>query len=326
MGHLPARCVAWRGAGLKRKIGRARRAMPRHKRRMTKPADHHRDRLRRVLAHIDRHPEGALDVATLAGVASVSPCHFHRQFTASLGLPVHRYVQLGRLGRAAHRLAYRRWEAVTEIALDAGYDSPDAFTRAFRQRFGQAPSDFRAAPDLAAWRAAVTPYDTARNRLMGPGFSADQVTIVDLPDIPVAVMTHRGAPDAITETIRRFIAWRRGAGLSPRVSTTWNVFHAPPDINPSGAFRLDLCAGTDRPIAPNDQGVSAGTMPGGRCAALRVTGVGEDLEPAALFLYRDWLPGSGEALRDAPLFCRRVTFFPDVPAHEAVTMLYLPLR
>ena len=65
-------------------------------------------------------------------------------------------------------------------------------------------------------------------------------------------------------------------------------------------------------------------IPGGRCAVLRVVGGSDDLAPAALFLYRDWLPASGDEPRDFPLYCRRVTFFPDVPEHEAVTELYLP--
>jgi hypothetical protein len=42
-------------------------------------------------------------------------------------------------------------------------------------------------------------------------------------------------------------------------------------------------------------------------------------ELAALYLYRDWLPGSGEETRDFPLYCQRVSVFPDVPEHEAIT-------
>jgi AraC family transcriptional regulator len=59
---------------------------------------------------------------------------------------------------------------------------------------------------------------------------------------------------------------------------------------------------------------------------LRVVGQADDLEPAALFLYREWLPESGAEPGDFPLFARRVAFFPDVPEHEAVTELYLPLQ
>ena len=47
---------------------------------------------------------------------------------------MHRYVQLARMKGAAYRLAYRDAQSITEIAMDAGYDAPYAFARAFRQR------------------------------------------------------------------------------------------------------------------------------------------------------------------------------------------------
>jgi AraC family transcriptional regulator len=56
-----------------------------------------------------------------------------------------------------------------------------------------------------------------------------------------------------------------------------------------------------------------------------VIGGAEDLEAPALFLYRDWLPASGEEAGDFPLFCQRVTLYPDVPEQETVTELFLPL-
>ena len=68
--------------------------------------------------------------------------------------------------RASHRLAYMDAQSVTDIAMDAGYDAPDAFTRAFRQRFGQSPSSFRKSPDWEPWLAAFGPLDNARSKLM----------------------------------------------------------------------------------------------------------------------------------------------------------------
>lgn len=73
--------------------------------------------------------------------------------------------------------------------------------------------------------------------------------------------------------------------------------------------------------------MKAGVIPGGRCAVLRVVGAGNNMEPAALFLYRDWLPASGEEVRDFPIYCRRhLTFAPDAPLHDAVAELFLPLK
>jgi AraC family transcriptional regulator len=293
---------------------------------MTTPALHtYRARMQRVLAHIDAHLDDDLTLAALAGVAAFSKHHFHRQFAATFGVTAHRYVQLARMKRASYRLAFRDDATVTGIALDAGYDAADAFARAFRERIGQVPSAFRRSPDWERWQTALDPLSHARSKLV-PTFAAADVTVRHVPDTPVAVMTHRGPPARIGATIQRFIAWRRAVGLRPSVSATFTVFHCDPRTTPPSEFRLGLCAATDRPVAPNDDGVEAGVIPGGRCAVLRVVGASDDLEPAALFLYRDWLPASGEEPRDFPLYCQRLTFFPDVPEHEAVTDLYLPLR
>jgi AraC family transcriptional regulator len=89
---------------------------------------------------------------------------------------------------------------------------------------------------------------------------------------------------------------------------------------------VDLCVGTDQPIEANGEKIKAGEIPGGRCAVLRVVGNTDNLEPAALYLYRDWLPASGEAARDFPIYCQRLSFFPEVAEHEAVAELFLPLK
>lgn len=289
---------------------------------MTPAQRTYHDRMHRALDHIDRHLDDDLDLAGVSAVAAFSKYHFHRQFTACFGLSVHRYVQLARLKRASYQLAYRDTGRITDIALDAGYDAPDAFARAFRTRFGQSPSDFRSAPDWAPWRAALLPLDDVRNRTMQ---HFDPVTIRDFPDTPVAVMPHDGDMAAIGDTIRRFIAWRRANRLSPADSPTFNIFHSDPTDPAAGPIRIDLCVGTDRRFAASD-GVTPGRIPAGRCAVLRVTGRSDDLEAAALHLYREWLPDSGKELRDVPLFCQRVSFFPDVPEGEAITDLFLPLR
>lgn len=292
----------------------------------TAPTQLHNARMLRVLDHVDRHLDGNLDLDALSEVAAFSRFHFHRQFTAVFGLSVHRYVQLARLKRAAHRLAHAPGASVTAIGLEAGYDAPDAFARAFRQRFGQAPSEFRADPDWAALDTAFSSFQQARSKVM-PDFSIDDVAIREVLPTSVAIMTHVGEPSTISATVTRFIAWRQAhGGLRPDLPI-FGIFPTDTRNTSPSEFRMQICVETDRAIAPNDDGVEAGLIPGGRVAALRIHGAaGEDLEPAALFLYRDWLPISGEQLRDFPLYCQRVKFFPLVPAHEAITDLFLPLR
>ncbi len=284
-------------------------------------------RMQRVLDHIDRHLDDDLDLGALSSVAAFSKFHFHRQFSATFGLSVHRYVQLARLKRASHRLAAKDDQSVTDIAMDAGYGAPDAFARAFRQRLGQSPSSFRKSPDWAPWLAAFRPLENARSKLMQITYEEDDVTIRDVPPTPVAILEHRGDRATLGASIERFIAWRKAAGLSPETSPTFNIFRSPRTPAIPADYSMDLCVGTDRPIDADDEVMKAGVIPGGRCAVIRVVHDTHNLEPAALYLYRDWLPASGEEARDFPIYCQRhFSFPPNVPVHEVIVELFLPLK
>jgi AraC family transcriptional regulator len=282
-------------------------------------------RWRRVLEHIDRHLGENLGVADLCGVAAFSRFHFHRQFAGLFGVGVAEYVRLTRLKRASYELAYRKRSTV-EIALDAGYETPEAFARAFKKTVGQTPTAFRRAPQWETWHAVYRPIEELRSAHMKPTHCPDDVRIVDFPATPVATLEHRGDPRRLGDSIRRFIAWRRENGLPPSRSATFNVVYddelavAPTD------FRFDLCAATERPIAPNDYGIVAAMLPPGRCAVLRHIGSDANLRDSVLYLYGEWLPQSGAEVRDFPLFFERVKFYPDVPEHEAVTDIFLPLK
>ena len=283
-------------------------------------------RMHRALVFIDAHLDEDLSVAAVSDVAAFSPHHFQRQFSSLFGVSLGRYVQHARLKRAPYRLAFRDGHSVLEIALDSGFEGPEAFSRAFRRRFDQSPTDFRRAPRWEPWRAAQTPLVQARSQTMSQTFTHTDVRILDFPETPVAIMSHTGDSAAIGDTIRRFIAWRKAAGLSPRVSATFNIFHPDPDEASPQVHRVDLCAAVNRAISPNDPDVVAGVIPAGRCAVLRQVGDSDDLSAAANWLYGQWLPDSGREPRDFPLFAQRVSLFPDVAEHEAITDLFLPIR
>jgi AraC family transcriptional regulator len=281
-------------------------------------------RMQRVLDYIDRHLDEDLDLETLSHVAAFSRFHFHRQFTATFGMSVHRYVQLARLKRASQQLADDT-QSVTDTALDAGYEAPDAFARAFRQRVGQKPSEFRKSPDWASWLTAFGPFDIARSKMMQIIFTNDDVTIQDMPDIPVAVIEHRGDRANFGDTRQRFIDCRKAAGVSPETNPMFMVFRSEREPANPADYSADLCFPFDQPI--NDPHMKAGVIPGGRCAVLRYPGNTQNLEPAALYLYHDWLPASGEEVRDFPLYSRRrLSPLPEVPAYEMVLELFLPLK
>jgi AraC family transcriptional regulator len=158
-------------------------------------------------------------------------------------------------------------------------------------------------------------------------FEQDDVTIREMPPTPVAIMEHRGDRARLPETIRQFRAWRSAVGLSPETSSTFMVFRSERCPENPTDYSIDLCAETDRPIKENDERVKAGVIPGGRCAVLRYPGNTNNLEPASLYLYRDWLPASGEEVRDFPHYSqRRLSVIPETSVHEVIVEVLLPLR
>lgn len=78
----------------------------------------------------------------LADAVALSPCHLHRALSAALGEPVGQYCLRSRIAGAAYLLGDAGL-SITEVALAVGYDTPAAFTAAFRSRAGQTPQQWR---------------------------------------------------------------------------------------------------------------------------------------------------------------------------------------
>jgi len=285
----------------------------------------YRQRFRRVLDHIDAHLDEELSVERLSRVATFSKYHFHRQFSALFGLGVHKYVQLVRLRRASRQLAFQSERSVIDIALDSGYESPEAFARAFKKAVGQTPSEFRECPEWIPWHATYQPLAELRSRHMTREYSLQDVEIVQFETTRVAVLEHRGDPQLLFDSIRKFIAWRKLNRLPPKLSATFNILYDDPRSTPPEQFRFDLCAAISRPVEANDAGVVERAIPGGRCARLRYVGSEDGLGDALGFLYAQWLPQSAQETRDFPAFLQRVRFAPEVPENESEIDLYLPL-
>lgn len=276
-------------------------------------------RFERIFTHIERHLDEPLSVERLSRVAHFSKFHFHRQFSQYAGIGVSAYVRLLRLKRASHQLVFSR-KRIIDIALEAGFESPEAFARAFRQDFGKSPSQFRKSPCWQPWSERYRLPPRERSEKM-------DVKIVAFEETKVAVLVHRGAPERVNDSALTFIEWRKESGLSSvRTSRTFGIVYGDPDTTPADAFRFDICGEVSAPVPANPQGVESGTIPAGRCAVVRHLGSRDRLAESICPLYREWLPQSGEEARDYPLFFHYFNLFPDVAEHELVTDIYLPLK
>jgi AraC family transcriptional regulator len=224
------------------------------------------------------------------------------------------------LRRASYRLAFNALERITDIALQAGFEHAESFSRAFKSAFGQSPQQFRKDPDWGAWSAQfqwITPRE----------IGVMQVRIVNVEPTLIAVLEHRGDPALLNESVQRFIAWRKESGLSPVSSSqTYGVAYDDPNTTVPKDFRYDICGSIAAAVPGNRHGIVTKTLPGGRCAVVRHKGSPDQISGSVYHLYRNWLPRSGEELRDFPVYFHYLNLKVDTPEHELLTDVHLPLK
>lgn len=101
------------------------------------------DPVAKALWFIESHLDRDITLEDVAENSGVSRFHLTRAFGDVMGSSVMQYVRARRLSEAARRLAGGAPDILT-VALEAGYGSHEAFTRAFRDRFGLTPEQVRA--------------------------------------------------------------------------------------------------------------------------------------------------------------------------------------
>ncbi len=99
--------------------------------------------INRVMEYIQGHLGEHTDLKTLAGIANISPYHFHRIFKSTIGESLAEYVQRLRLEFVAEQLKLSEF-SLGELAEKTGYSSEQALSRAFKRYFSLPPTVFKA--------------------------------------------------------------------------------------------------------------------------------------------------------------------------------------
>ncbi len=108
-----------------------------------------------------------LSLEQLAKRLDVSPFHLARAFSASHGMPLMQYVRRRRLSDAARRLLDTD-DRIIEIALEAGYNSQEAFTRAFQAEFSVSPRSCRERRPQLEFMEAILMNQDSKISLQAP--------------------------------------------------------------------------------------------------------------------------------------------------------------
>lgn len=295
------------------------------------------ERLNKVLRYIEQHLDTPPSIEELSRVACFSPYHFHRVFTAMVGESVAAYVRRIVLQRAAARLSYT-WDkvSITELALDSGYDSVDAFTRAFRSVFGISPSRYRRLGGSLA-QAQATCRETPVFYHLQPEVAPLNIEIVSLPRFTVAAYRYVGPYIDCGPAWQTLCGAFQNAGLLiTEASDICSISHDDPDICPPEKCRMDVCVSLPEGLTQDspqvqhlleNKRITLLALGGNKeYARIRVKGPYTLLHSAYRTFFGEWLPQSGRNLIDTPA----VEFYRNCPSRTApedlITEIYIALQ
>lgn len=276
--------------------------------------------LKKVIDFIGKHLDDKLTLNQLSDIACFSKYHFHRLFTAFTGLSLQQYIRWLRLKRAAHQLIVNKDTSIIEIAINAGFESHESFTRAFKQACNLNPSEFRAESSWQAWEQP--PYCLPKQ-----GEMTMNVTIKNIKARRLAVLEHRGDPRKVGDSVNRLISWAKAQTISlkPKAGDAFGFGYDDPQTTPPEEFRFDLGITVPEQLKLEGEIIEK-RLPEGRYAVAIHKGSRNNMGDTVYGLYRDWLPKSGEELGDLPCIFCYYNFDHEVAETELITECWLLLK
>ncbi|MFO2972436.1 GyrI-like domain-containing protein [Legionella pneumophila serogroup 10] len=279
----------------------------------------YRQKLENMIDFIGKHLDEELSLESLSEIFCISKFHFHRLFTAFTGLSLQQYIKWLRLKRAAHQLVVEKDQPVINIAINAGFESHEAFSRAFKKACGFSPSQFRQGFGRSYWEQP--PYCLPRQ-----GRIDMKVDIKSIDKIRLAVIEHKGDPKLLGESINKLVSWAKSQSinLKPRPGEAFALAYDDPKTTPPSEFRIDL--GIKVPENLKLDGVIEKFLPSGRYAVTVHKGSRNNISDVVYYLYRDWLPNTSEQLGDLPCIFCYYNFDHEVAETELLTECWLLLK
>lgn len=251
--------------------------------------------IRSVLANLDRPQE----LERLAAQAASSPWHFHRTFKALTGESLESCLRRLRMERASARLR-EEGARVIDAALEAGYESPEAFAKAFKRAYGLSPS---AAMRLPLWEGKLPSqagihYERSGGErwyfIRSDEGESMETKIVELPPRRLFGIIVEGDPWKLPEAWSRLGPISRESGLDER-SPVWlsGFLDDAPGAEAKGKNERRYLAAFQPPEGSAcPAGLSEIELPGGLFAVIVHFGSTEEIGQTVERWTREWLPAS----------------------------------
>ncbi len=167
--------------------------------------------IQQMIAEIDRciRQDADMTLSALAEKFGYSEFHLSRKFREVSGMSFRDYLRYRRLAFALKDVRDTE-KGLLEIAMDYGFSSNEAFTRAFREAYGVTPSRYRANPIPVVLRTQLHPFDCY---LLGIGGTGMAQTTQDVKIYFVTIPAHKFLHIRNYESIGYWDFWQKQAQI-----------------------------------------------------------------------------------------------------------------
>lgn len=279
----------------------------------------------KAIEYIEEHLDEGIGLNDVSRVTGYSYHHMTRLFSSILGESVGHYIHRRRLYKAAEKLIHSN-QRVIDIAFDSGFESPEAFSRAFKTVFGSSPSDYRKAGINLVTNAKreMSPQDV---RHIANNIShIPQILLQD--EIKVAgirgntSLSNNQIPELWEYFLRFHINSYHFTGIGYSICETQQTAYTE-----EGDVSFSVLIGSSVKNFDNLPKTLVGkTLKAGRYAVFTHRGTFANLFKSYQYIYGTWLPTSKEELddrEDFEVYKRRVLSFDD-PKNEV--KIFIPLK
>ena len=287
------------------------------------------ERLLRVLVFIQQNLDEPMPLEELARVAHFSPYHFHRIFRGMVGESLKEHIRRLRLERAAQRLKHTD-RSVLEIALEAGFQTHESFTRAFGALLGCSPSQFRSNNTVAFtapgvhFHNGVIETQSLKSQLPS-GVASMEVKIERMEPLRVAFVRHVGPYNDVGQAWETLCMKLGRKGLIGPDSRFVGVCYDDPEVTAPEKIRYDACVTVGEDFTPEGE-VGVQMLAGGEFAVVTHSGPYENLNQTYAALFGQWLPHSGRELRSEPSLEFYLNDPESTDPEDLLTDIYAPLE
>jgi len=284
------------------------------------------EHIEKVLYHIETHLDDVLDVETLARVAGYSPYHFCRVFKVSVGESVISYATRLRIERATLKMMNND-RSIIQIALEAGFETPNGFNKAFKKIFHLTPTEYK--------KQQLRLLQNYKDKMM------QTPKIVTRDETFVVYERECGGYEKSSD-----IAWKKlskelndlieklkdnpvhkDITIDVKDAELLGICHDDPNVTDEKNIRYDAAIAWDKKKIDflKEQGLNTKKIEGGKYVMVLYKGGYEKAMDSWSGIY-NWIGENGYKFKDSPPFERYLNTPMEVSEDKLLTEIYVPLE